>query len=700
MTLRHEASGAEQYYFYLPLLLLLIVPVAYYVAVRSADPTDPIVKGTVLAQPKCECSACAATRSENESLLQKLTSAERPHGVRDPAQEATLWGKISQTFLSGFNVPTTLLGYLFLSLVYVVYKIFTVGTIVEIFDPHTVLGIPESATKSEIRKAYRALSLTEHPDKVASHLRKVAEGKFVTISKAYKVLTDATARANFEKYGNPDGPQATSFGIALPAWLSNPAIVAVLYIALLGLGGWAVYRYFTYGTVFGDTAKARTLENGLQREPVEKLAKSFSQGNMQSPCLTADQALGMVAGIVRAHHPALALENKDAQALTKAMDGAKAPTSSNPAAAALLAHMHRTVALPKDVLETALRAAETALALAVRRGRYGDVPACLALYRGIAAAVPPTAGSPLLHLPHVTRAAITKLGGNAVTPLGLVKNGRPAFDKAMNGVTGLTATQREEMWAAALRAPIVQINGCSFGDVSVNQTPGNETQVHAESSEIACTVKLTFATAEDVAAGRVGAANAASDSPSKKGGKKDAAAAPATTTATTAELTLPSAGAHTPYFPQPQRAGVWLFVTESSRGGKLAPILNAAFLPFDDPAVLGARNAQTGEVTVRVRIVGPRQVGVLSVGINAFVIPSSHIEESRSFKLRLDRWSKKQRLAAGVDDEARKGADTVGRYSVVEVVVPKEQKQQAAAAAGQAQSGEGEAEEEVTNDDE
>jgi translocation protein SEC63 len=36
---------------------------------------------------------------------------------------------------------------------------------------------------------------------------------------AYQALTDDEARRNWEKYGNPDGPGAMSFGIALPSWI-------------------------------------------------------------------------------------------------------------------------------------------------------------------------------------------------------------------------------------------------------------------------------------------------------------------------------------------------------------------------------------------------------------------------------------------------------------------------------------------------
>ena len=41
------------------------------------------------------------------------------------------------------------------------------------------------------------------------------------MQKAYKALTDETARANLKRYGHPDGPQGYSVGVALPKWLLN-----------------------------------------------------------------------------------------------------------------------------------------------------------------------------------------------------------------------------------------------------------------------------------------------------------------------------------------------------------------------------------------------------------------------------------------------------------------------------------------------
>lgn len=82
------------------------------------------------------------------------------------------------------------------------------------FDPFEILGIGSGASKSEVKRAYHKLSIVLHPDKETGD-----EKAFVKLTKAYKALTDDEARKNWEKYGNPDGPGAMSFGIALPSWI-------------------------------------------------------------------------------------------------------------------------------------------------------------------------------------------------------------------------------------------------------------------------------------------------------------------------------------------------------------------------------------------------------------------------------------------------------------------------------------------------
>lgn len=82
------------------------------------------------------------------------------------------------------------------------------------WDPFEILQIDPGASSKEIKKAYHKLSLIYHPDKETGD-----EKRFLMITKAYAALTDDEARKNWELYGNPDGPGATSFGIALPSWI-------------------------------------------------------------------------------------------------------------------------------------------------------------------------------------------------------------------------------------------------------------------------------------------------------------------------------------------------------------------------------------------------------------------------------------------------------------------------------------------------
>ncbi len=60
-------------------------------------------------------------------------------------------------------------------------------------DPYEVLGVSRSASKEEIRRAYRELANKYHPDKVAhlgEEFRKIAENRFKDIQAAYQTLTE------------------------------------------------------------------------------------------------------------------------------------------------------------------------------------------------------------------------------------------------------------------------------------------------------------------------------------------------------------------------------------------------------------------------------------------------------------------------------------------------------------------------------
>lgn len=64
-------------------------------------------------------------------------------------------------------------------------------------DYYTVLGVDRSASKDEIKKAFRRLAAKYHPDKKTGD-----EKKFKEISEAYSVLSDDKKRAEYDSYGH------------------------------------------------------------------------------------------------------------------------------------------------------------------------------------------------------------------------------------------------------------------------------------------------------------------------------------------------------------------------------------------------------------------------------------------------------------------------------------------------------------------
>lgn len=192
---QYDESGGTFYYFILSFLSLLLLPGTYYWWPRKEkkDAESEVVL--------CQCTGC----KKKKIIMQK----------NEP------WRMFKNIFIKLLII----FGWFFLA--FLTYKVSQFDYEYSNFDPYEILGIPLGSSEATIKKAYRRLSLILHPDKETGN-----EKAFMKLTKAYQALTDDESRKNWEKYGNPDGPGAMSFGIALPSWIvekENSVVVLGLY---------------------------------------------------------------------------------------------------------------------------------------------------------------------------------------------------------------------------------------------------------------------------------------------------------------------------------------------------------------------------------------------------------------------------------------------------------------------------------------
>ncbi|XP_078398635.1 translocation protein SEC63 homolog [Cetorhinus maximus] len=190
---QYDDSGNTSFYFLTSFVGLLVIPATFYLWPKDQNDEERRIKTLGKVHRNC--------------LWYRLRSGKSGHSAIPTLKKIGL--------ISGWILLCCLL-----------YKVSIIENREKEYNPYEVLGVDPGASVSEIKKQYRQLSLKHHPDKGGD------EVLFMRIAKAYAALTDEESRKNWEEYGNPDGPQATTFGIALPSWIvdqKNSMLVLAVY---------------------------------------------------------------------------------------------------------------------------------------------------------------------------------------------------------------------------------------------------------------------------------------------------------------------------------------------------------------------------------------------------------------------------------------------------------------------------------------
>lgn len=111
-------------------------------------------------------------------------------------------------------------------------------------DFYNTLGVQRNATDEDIKKAYRKLAMTYHPDR--NNGSRDAEEKFKEITEAYDVLRDPQKRAAYDRYGEA-GLRGAAGGF------HHVDLAEALSIFMRDLGGMA-----GFGDLFGGGQRGQT----------------------------------------------------------------------------------------------------------------------------------------------------------------------------------------------------------------------------------------------------------------------------------------------------------------------------------------------------------------------------------------------------------------------------------------------------------
>jgi molecular chaperone DnaJ len=103
-------------------------------------------------------------------------------------------------------------------------------------DPYEVLGVERDADDAQIKKAFRRLARTLHPD--VNPDDPDAQDRFREVAEAYEILSDAERRSTFDRYGH-DGLKQRGMGSNFEGFGSMSDLFGAVFGQAFGGGGGA-----------------------------------------------------------------------------------------------------------------------------------------------------------------------------------------------------------------------------------------------------------------------------------------------------------------------------------------------------------------------------------------------------------------------------------------------------------------------------
>lgn len=152
-------------------------------------------------------------------------------------------------------------------------------------DYYEVLGLTKKASADEIKSAYRKLARQYHPDRNPGD--KQAEANFKEVQEAYDVLSDATKRAQFDRFGRvgPDGgfgggARGGPHGGTTFNWGGGQEVDPEIFEQMFGGGGGA-------GGVFEELFRGARRGRGGRARPQPSPAEEIEPTEISIPFMIA-----------------------------------------------------------------------------------------------------------------------------------------------------------------------------------------------------------------------------------------------------------------------------------------------------------------------------------------------------------------------------------------------------------------------------